>query len=84
MGEQGSGVLIIGLRAISGLLPLAIVGGLSGAAVFMFGRGSWLSPRSSSLGSRLPWISRGGSDSQIEEVAVGGLITALLVALRGE
>lgn len=36
------------------------------------------------MGIALALDSLGGSDSQIEEVAVGGLITALLVALRGE
>ena len=36
------------------------------------------------IGFALALDSLGGSDSQIEEVAVGGLITALLVALRGE
>ena len=36
------------------------------------------------MGFALALDSLGESDSQIEEVAVGGLITALLVALRGE
>ena len=36
------------------------------------------------IGAVVAVDSLGNGDSQIEEVAVGGLITALLVALRGE